>query len=164
MGISQYSFDGVSTASTGSGGGSSSGESSSGSSAISANLVFDTDLLVNAELLEEAGRSTAESEAVVDWWYNIIKDAVFDRAEGKYYDWTDYVSSVENKKYEDDQILSFEDYKRTGVTWSNSPATAKEVLEDGLLGEIQNNGDFARPAAGAFSRAEQGRRKCCSEA
>ena len=68
MGISQYSFDGVSTASTGSGGGSSSGESSSGSSAISANLVFDTDLLVNAELLEEAGRSTAESEAVVDWW------------------------------------------------------------------------------------------------
>ena len=151
MGISQYSFDGVSTASTGSGGGSSSGESSSGSSAISANLVFDTDLLVNAELLEEAGRSTAESEAVVDWWYNIIKDAVFDRAEGKYYDWTDYVSSVENKKYEDDQILSFEDYKRTGVTWSNSPATAKEVLEDGLLGEIQNNGDFARPAAGAFT-------------
>ena len=151
MGISQYSFDGVSTASTGSGGGSSSGESDSGSSAISANLVFDTDLLVNAELLEEAGRSTAESEAVVDWWYNIIKDAVFDRAEGKYYDWTDYVSSVENKKYEDDQILSFEDYKRTGVTWSNSPATAKEVLEDGLLGEIQNNGDFARPAAGAFT-------------
>lgn len=151
MGISQYSFDGVSTASTGSGGGSSSGESSSGSSAISANLVFDTDLLVNAELLEEAGRSTAESEAVVDWWYNIIKDAVFDRAEGKYYDWTDYVSSVENKKYEDDQILSFEDYKRIGVTWSNSPATAKEVLEDGLLGEIQNNGDFARPAAGAFT-------------
>ena len=56
MGISQYSFDGVSTASTGSGGGSSSGESSSGSSAISANLVFDTDLLVNAELLEEAGK------------------------------------------------------------------------------------------------------------
>ena len=65
MGISQYSFDGVSTASTGSGGGSSSGESSSGSSAISANLVFDTDLLVNAELLEEAGLETPFKDGVI---------------------------------------------------------------------------------------------------
>ena len=37
------------------------------------------------------------------------------------------------------------------MTWSNSPATAKEVLEDGLLGESPENGDFARPAAGAFT-------------
>ena len=53
MGIVQYSFDGISTASVGSGSSSGSGESDSGSMAVSANLVFDTDLLVNANILEE---------------------------------------------------------------------------------------------------------------
>lgn len=52
MGIVQYSFDGISTASVGSGSSSGSGESDSGSMAVSANLVFDTDLLVNANILE----------------------------------------------------------------------------------------------------------------
>ena len=55
MGIAQYSFDGISTASVGSGSSSGSGESDSGSMAVSANLVFDTDLLVNANILEEIG-------------------------------------------------------------------------------------------------------------
>ena len=152
MGVAQYSFDGVSTASTGSGSSSGSGESSSGSSAISANLVFDTDLLVNANLLEEVGKSTAESEAVIDWWYGMAGvDAVFNKndRDDQYYDWVDYINAVESSKKT--EILSFEDYKAKGVVWNNSPATAKEVLEDGLLGEIQNNGDFSRPVVSAFT-------------
>lgn len=152
MGIAQYSFDGVSTASTGSGGSSGSGESGSGSMAISANLVFDTDLLVNANILEEVGKSTAESEAVIDWWYRMAgADAVFNKndRDDQYYDWVDYINTVESSK--NTGIIPFEDYKAKGFVWNNSPATAKEVLEDGLLGEIQNNGDFSRPAAGAFT-------------
>ena len=152
MGIAQYSFDGVSTASTGSGGSNGSGESGSGSMAISANLVFDTDLLVNANILEEVGKSTAESEAVIDWWYGMAgADAVFNKndRDDQYYDWVDYIHTVESSK--NTGIIPFEDYKAKGFVWNNSPATAKEVLEDGLLGEIQNNGDFSRPAAGAFT-------------
>lgn len=152
MGIAQYSFDGVSTASTGSGGSSGSGESGSGSMAISANLVFDTDLLVNANILKEVGKSTAESEAVIDWWYGMAgADAVFNKndRDDQYYDWVDYIHTVESSK--NTGIIPFEDYKAKGFVWNNSPATAKEVLEDGLLGEIRNNGDFSRPAAGAFT-------------
>ena len=80
MGIVQYSFDGISTASVGSGSSSGSGESDSGSMAVSANLVFDTDLLVNANILEEIGKSTTESEAVIDWWYEMAGvDAAFNK-------------------------------------------------------------------------------------
>lgn len=152
MGIVQYSFDGISTASVGSGSSSGSGESDSGSMAVSANLVFDTDLLVNANILEEIGKSTTESEAVIDWWYEMAGvDAAFNKndKDDQYYDWVAYIHSVESSKTTG--IIPFEDYKTKGVVWNNSPAAAKEVLEDGLLGEIQNKGDFSRPAAGAFT-------------
>lgn len=152
MGIVQYSFDGISTASVGSGSSSGSGESDSGSMAVSANLVFDTDLLVNANILEEIGKSTTESEAVIDWWYEMAGvDAAFNKndKDDQYYDWVAYIHSVERSKTTG--IIPFEDYKTKGVVWNNSPAAAKEVLEDGLLGEIQNKGDFSRPAAGAFT-------------
>jgi len=152
MGIAQYSFDGISTASVGSGGSSGSGESDSGSMAVSANLVFDTDLLVNANILEKIGKSTTESEAVIDWWYEMAGvDAAFNKndKDDQYYDWVAYIHSVESSKTTG--IIPFEDYKTKGVVWNNSPAAAKEVLEDGLLGEIQNKGDFSRPAAGAFT-------------
>lgn len=152
MGIVQYSFDGISTASVGSGSSSGSGESDSGSMAVSANLVFDTDLLVNANILEKIGKSTTESEAVIDWWYEMAGvDAAFNKndKDDQYYDWVAYIHSVESSKTTG--IIPFEDYKTKGVVWNNSPAAAKEVLEDGLLGEIQNKGDFSRPAAGAFT-------------
>ena len=152
MGIVQYSFDGISTASVGSGSSSGSGESDSGNMAVSANLVFDTDLLVNANILEKIGKSTTESEAVIDWWYEMAGvDAAFNKndKDDQYYDWVAYIHSVESSKTTG--IIPFEDYKTKGVVWNNSPAAAKEVLEDGLLGEIQNKGDFSRPAAGAFT-------------
>ena len=152
MGIVQYSFDGISTASVGSGSSSGSGESDSGNMAVSANLVFDTDLLVNANILEKIGKSTTESEAVIHWWYEMAGvDAAFNKndKDDQYYDWVAYIHSVESSKTTG--IIPFEDYKTKGVVWNNSPAAAKEVLEDGLLGEIQNKGDFSRPAAGAFT-------------
>lgn len=100
-GIVQYSFDGISTASVGSGSSSGSGESDSGSMAVSANLVFDTDLLVNANILEEIGKSTTESEAVIDWWYEMAGvDAAFNKndKDDQYYDWVAYIHSVESSK------------------------------------------------------------------
>ncbi len=140
------SVDGISMA-TGGSSGSGSGSSGSGSSAISANLIFDSDLLVNARLLEKLDMETAASKAVIDLWYGVIDDAVYDEGDEYYYDWVDYINSVETKKAKEGRILPFAEYKAEGEINPNNPATAKEVLEDGLLGEIQQNGNFSRQSA-----------------
>lgn len=139
------SVDGISMA-TGGSSGSGSGSSGSGSSAISANLIFDSDLLVNARLLEKLDMETDASKAVIDWWYGVIDDAVYDEGD-EYYDWVDYINSVETQKAKEGRILPFAEYKSEGKINPNNPATAKEVLEDGLLGEIQQNGNFSRLTA-----------------
>lgn len=145
--VAAYGFDGVSTASTGSGGSGSSSGSSSGSYAISANLIFDSDLLVNAHLLELSEMENDASKAVMEWWYNAIPDAVFDTGDDDFFSWTDYVNKSENQKYKEDRMLPFADYREIGALDPNHPATAKEVLEDGLLGDIQYNGNFSRQDA-----------------
>lgn len=139
------SVDGISMA-TGGSSSSGSGSSGSGSSAISANLIFDSDLLVNARLLEKLDMETIASKAVVDWWYGVIDDAVYDEGD-EYYDWVDYIKAVETKKASAERMLPFAEYKNEGEINPNNPATAKEVLEDGLLGEIQQNGNFSRQTA-----------------
>ena len=139
------SVDGISMA-TGGSSGSGSGSSGSGSSAISVNLIFDSDLLVNARLLEKLDMETDASKAVIDWWYGVIDDAVYDEGD-EYYDWVDYINSVETQKAKEGRILPFAEYKSEGKINPNNPATAKEVLEDGLLGEIQQNGNFSRLTA-----------------
>ena len=48
-------------------------------------------------------------------------------------------------------MLPFADYRENGVLDPNHPATAKEVLEDGLLGDIQYNGNFSRQDAPAIT-------------
>lgn len=149
--MASYGFDGISTASTGSGGSGSSSGSSSGSYAISANLIFDSDLLVNAHLLEQAKMENDASKAVMEWWYNAIPDAVFDTGDDDFFRWTDYVNKSENQKYEENRMLPFADYRENGALDPNHPATAKEVLEDGLLGDIQYNGTFSRQDAPAIT-------------
>ena len=87
--MASYGFDGISTASTGSGGSGSSSGSSSGSYAISANLIFDSDLLVNAHLLEQAKMENDASKAVMEWWYHAIPDAVYDTGDDDFFRWKD---------------------------------------------------------------------------
>ena len=48
-------------------------------------------------------------------------------------------------------MLPFADYRENGALDPNHPATAKEVLEDGLLGDIQYNGNFSRQDAPAIT-------------
>ena len=63
----------------------------------------------------------------------------------------DYVNKSENQKYEENRMLPFADYRENGALDPNHPATAKEVLEDGLLGDIQYNGNFSRQDAPAIT-------------
>ena len=138
-----YSVDAVSSAT--SGGSSSGGTDSdgSGSLAISANLIFDTDLLVNAYILENTDTSCDAADAVIEWWKKADPDAVYSLEEGaELYTWSDYVDQCEDEKTENDRMLTFEQYLEDGDIYVNHPATAKEVLEDGLLGDIQNSSSF----------------------
>ena len=87
----------------------------------------------------------------MEWWYNAIPDAVYDTGDDDFFSWKDYVNKSENQKYKEDRILPFADYRENGALDPNHPATAKEVLEDGLLGDIQYNGNFSRQDAPAIT-------------
>lgn len=87
----------------------------------------------------------------MEWWYNAIPDAVFDTGDDDFFRWTDYVKKSENQKYEENRMLPFADYRENGALDPNHPATAKAVLEDGLLGDIQYNGNFSRQDAPAIT-------------
>lgn len=57
-------------------------------------------------------------------------------------DWDDYVDQCEDEKTENDRMLPYAEYCERGEIYASRPAAAKEVLEDGLLGDIQQSSSF----------------------
>ena len=139
---SAYSVDAVSSATSGGSGSGSTDSDSSSSLAVSANLIFDTDLLVNAYILEDAEVANDAANAVIAWWESTIPDAVYSLDASELYDWSDYVDECENEKTENDRMLPYAQYLVYGEIYASHPAAAKEVLEDGLLGDIQQSSSF----------------------
>ena len=128
---------------SGSGGGSS---DSSGGYMVSADLLFDSDLLANALLLEEMGVTCAAATKVVDNWYNVICDAVFNQGDTTYNTHTGYLNAVNDAKVAGAEWLGYAEYITAGdvKTTPNRPSAVKEVLEDGLLGDIQHSNTYGR--------------------
>ena len=128
---------------SGSGGGSS---DSSGGYMVSADLLFDSDLLANALLLEEMGVTCAAATKVVDNWYNVICDAVFNQGDTTYNTHTGYLNAVNDAKVAGAAWLGYAEYIAAGdvKTTPNRPSAVKEVLEDGLLGDIQHSNTYGR--------------------
>ena len=128
---------------SGSGGGSS---DSSGGYMVSADLLFDSDLLANALLLEEMGVTCAAATKVVDNWYNVICDAVFNQGDTTYKTHTGYLNAVNDAKVAGAEWLGYVEYIAAGnvKTTPNRPSAVKEVLEDGLLGDIQHSNTYGR--------------------
>lgn len=149
------------------GGGSSSGGSSEdggGSNTMPANLVFDTDLLANALLLHKMERTTADVEKIVNYWkYDINgRDSVFDKGATDYYKYSSYITAVNTAQTGNASWLSYADYlKNAGEDAKNPnrPYAVKAILEDGLLGETQYNGDYGKLTAPDFmvGNAAEGR-------
>lgn len=117
-----------------------SGDSSSGGSyAISANLLFKSDLLANALVLDKLGYANVDNpliqtaDAVLDWYYNSITDAVFDVGNTMYFDKGDYIAASNPKTW-----IPFSEYRTLDTVTADvyQPHATKEVLEDGLLGDI----------------------------
>lgn len=137
--LNAVGFDAVTTASVSGGGSSSSGSSSDDTNVMSADILFDTDLLVNAYLLKAVGKSNTASEAVIDRYNDMTsEDVAFDNGsdEGRY-DWNYYADAVQDA-LTNGKVLSFAEYKKNGKPASGGSYAFKEVLQDGLLGKTQS--------------------------
>ena len=156
--VYQYAASDVDVVTHATGGGSSSGGSSEdggGSNTMPANLVFDTDLLANALLLHKMERTTADVEKIVNYWrYDINgRDSVFDKGATDYYKYSSYITAVNTAQTGNASWLSYEDYLKNVTEDAknpNRPYAVKAILEDGLLGETQYNGDYGKLTAPDF--------------
>lgn len=133
--LKAVSYDAVSraTGSTSSGSGSS---DSSGGYAISTDFLFDSDLVANACVLNKLGRDTADSAAVLEYWnYSASTlDSVFNKGDTMYYDGTDYIDATNKALW-----VPFSEFIKTAKAGVYPPHATKAVLEDGLLGDIQDS-------------------------
>ena len=132
-----------------------SSEDGGGSNTMPANLVFDTDLLANALLLHKMERTTADVEKIVNYWrYDIAgRDSVFDKGATDYYKYSSYITAVNTAQTGNASWLSYEDYLKNvseDAKNPNRPYAVKAILEDGLLGETQYNGDYGKLTAPDF--------------
>lgn len=131
-----YGIDVISGASTNIGGSDSS--SSGGGYAVSADLLFDSDLLANALVLEKVGEETSAASTVLNYWKsNSVHDAVFNTGDTKYYPIGAYISAVNGAQTKGTMMwIPFTDYRTPDKATANQPHATKAVLEDGLLGDI----------------------------
>ena len=91
-------------------------------------------------MLDKLNKSTADSTAVLEYWkYNASTlDSVFNKGDVKYFsgtDYTDYVSTDRNGKL----WKSYADFKSSHEASVFPPHATKAILEDGLLGDIQDS-------------------------
>lgn len=133
--LKAVTYDAVSraTGSTSSGGSSS---DSSGGYAVSTDFLFDSDLVANACVLNKLGRDTADSAAVLEYWnYSASTlDSVFNKGDTMYYDGTDYIDATNKALW-----VPFSEFVKTAKAGVYPPRATKAVLEDGLLGDIQDS-------------------------
>lgn len=132
-----YGIDVLSGSSTSIGGGDS---SSSGGYAVSADLLFDSDLLANALVLEKVGAETSAASTVLDYWKtSVIADSVFNTGDTKYYTFSNYISAVNTAQEEGTMWIPFTSYHTDAQATASQPRATKAVLEDGLLGDLQDS-------------------------
>ena len=113
--------------------------SSGGGYAISTNFLFKSDLVANACVLNDLNKRTSASGAVYEYWAyeTSTLDSAFDTGDTRYFRGSNYYDkiSTEGKLW-----IPFGDYRTSGdAVTTNPPGATKAVLEDGLLGDIQNS-------------------------
>lgn len=113
--------------------------SSGGGYAISTNFLFKSDLVANACVLNNLNKSTSASDAVYEYWANETStlDSAFDTGDTRYFRGSNYYDKISTERK---LWIPFGDYRTSGdAVTTNPPGATKAVLEDGLLGDIQNS-------------------------
>ena len=134
------------------GGGSSGGDGSS--NVMNAYLIFDSDLLANAEILTELGIEQESAAKIAERWDQDMTSwlYVFDKGGEVFYDYSGKsgaFTNLVNEAEANGEYLTFAEFQKeeTASVTQNRPYAAKYVLEDNLLGETQMGGSYiGRPA------------------
>lgn len=142
-----YGIDAMSSASISGGSTSGSGNAAEGgSTTMSADLMFDADLLTNALLLQNIGVKNKSAQAIADRWnYDMSGwDAVIGEDGTTFYSFAEYRDAVEKAKNENGEYLSFADYiaDESAAETLNRPYAVKYVLEDNRLGGTMMSGSY----------------------
>ena len=153
-------LDAVSRATGSISGGSSDG--SSGGYAISTDFLFKGDLIANACVLNKLNKDTAESTAVLEYWnYSTSTlDSAFNKGDTMYYSGTDYMSHIYGSKAEAGKLWKpFAAYAASAAASVNPPHATKEVMEDGLLGDVLDSSvsgklDYITPDSGKYAEGD----------
>ena len=139
----------VDTYSSATGGGSISlpstdGSSSTGSAGynINANLLFEHDLLANALILNHIGLRNNAATTVVNRFFTYQKpEGVLTNDLTPIYDLADFLNKVKSERLDASTQLSFAEYLNGATKQRAYVGKIKRVLEDGLLGPVENLGD-----------------------
>lgn len=154
-------LDAVSRATGSISGGSSSDGSSSGY-AISTDFLFKGDLIANACVLNKLNKDTTESTAVLEYWnYSTSTlDSTFNKGNTMYYSGTDYMSYIYGSKADSSKLWKpFAEYTASAAASVNPPHQTKEVMEDGLLGDVLDSNvsgklDYVAPDKGTYAEGD----------
>ena len=130
--------------------------SAGGSNVISANIIFNTDLIANAEIFDKLGIENVYAKGIVDRFETEITNflAVYGEDGKVFYDWAYYNNAVNEARVEG-RYLTFSEYIKTPrVKTTNRLTRVKEVLEDNLLGELVMDGSYLGKTIEGFTYSD----------
>ena len=151
LSVEGMKFDAVAGASKISTG--SDGSPSSGGNSVSANIIFNTDLVANAEIFEKLGIDNAYAKGIVDRFEKDMTNyiAVYDEEGKVFYNW-EYYNDAVNTARTKGKYLTFSEYVKTpNVKTTGRLTRVKEVLEDNLLGELVMDGSYLGKSIEGFT-------------
>ena len=117
-----------------------------GSLTIVRDLIFDVDLLANAEIFDELGIKNDYAKAIVDRFEKEVTVKAVYNHNSDFYDFGYYNTAMIAKR-DDGMYLSFSDYmKQDGVKTINKIKKANAVLEDNLIGGVLDGNQLGEEA------------------
>ena len=143
-----YGIDTYSGSSLSGGGASSGSGSEGGSNTMNAYLVFDADLLANANIMTALNTGNAYASAIAERWAELSHVDVYAKGSSDVYTYAGYADAV-NDAHVAGTALTFADYaaKEGAEKTAGRPYAVKQVLEDNLLGEATAFSETANKAA-----------------
>lgn len=142
-----YGVDAYSGSSVSGGGASSGSGSEGGSNTMNAYLVFQADLLVNAEIMKDLGTGNAYAEAIATRWNELTPISVYAKGSTDTYDAPHFFDTL-NKRNQDPMTFAAYVTSDQAVKYTRgTPYAVKQVLEDNLLGETTAFSETANKAA-----------------
>lgn len=142
-----YGVDTYSGSSVSGGGASSGSGSEGGSNTMNAYLVFQADLLVNAEIMTDLGTGNAYAEAIATRWNELTPISVYAKGSTDTYDAPHFFDTLNNRNQDPMTFAAYVTSNQAVKYTRGTPYAVKQVLEDNLLGETTAFSETANKAA-----------------